>query len=1270
MKKFLFTFSFAFLLCYSGLFAGKGYDVTFSQPQSKIYELNFTLGNYDLTSVTIDNINYTKLIFEGTVFTRLNGFAELPFLNASVVLSGNKNVTLNVIEGDYVEYSLSDPMLPSRGVIYRDQDPSTIPYQISPSSMRDEWYPQQLASNTSPYILKDLRGTTVYVYPFRYNAVQNVLRVYKNLTVQLIENDSPVVNPLSKQPQKILRELDGLYRTVFINYKQTLEDLTIGEFGDILVICTNRDETAIQPYIDWKKDKGYNVFEEVVSTGTNVKTLIQNDYNANNNILYVQLVGDWADIKSDIGTSQSAPMDPQLGCVAGSDQQPDICIGRFSANSAAQVTLQVDKVMNYEINPETGGTWYKGALGIGSDQGSGIGDDGEMDKVHIQNIWDNKLDPFTYDNYFTAYDPGAGASNVSNAVNTGISIINYCGHGSPTSWGTTGFSNNNVNALTNGDMLPIIFSVACNNGNFHDPSDCFAEAWLKKNNGGAVMFLGGTISQPWDPPMRGEDYFDDLLIGGYDYTAHPGQNGISTTEGRTTIGSIVFNGLVLMTTESGGTDDWETAKTWTLFGDVAMQPRTDTPGDLTLSSNLVLVGLDFTTTITGPNGPVPNAMVCLSQDGEYFHGVTNATGTVSFPQTLTPGTAKLVVTAFNMETIDEDVTVVPPTGAYLIVSSCDVDDSGGNNNGQADYGETVMLNIAAENVGNEVASGVTATLQSTDPYITIIEDSYTYGDVPAGTVVNGDGAFSISVAEDAPDTHYAVFEVEFEDAGKSSWTGTMSVMLHAPVLELGDYTISDPTGNNNGKIDPGETVSIVMNVENNGSSTAYNVGGMLNCTDPFVTIQQASVNYGNVGPGTSSEQSFVISADIATPAGHLAQFNLAFTADMNIMVTGSFSEVIGQIPVLLLDLDGNNNSAQSMLDALANLDFSAEYSTTFPSNLSLYSSIFVCLGIYPDNHVLSSSEGQTLADYLDGGGNLYMEGGDTWYFDAQTPVHDMFNVNATSDGASDLGTILGQTGTFTEGMSFNYSGDNSWIDHIGPVGAAYNIFQNQSPSYGTGVAYDEGTYRTIACSHEFGGLDDGTSPSTKEELMASYLEFFGFTGNPLVAYFSADNTEICEGDMVSFTDLSLGNAISWEWTFEGGTPAVSNNQNPTVAYETAGIYDVSLIVSDGEDTTSVSFPDYITVNTCISVEENDINTIFVYPNPNNGIFTVELGNVLNENVAVNVLNSLGSVVFSKDIVTSGNGMRTTLDLSTLNKGMYFLVIENYQGNTVKRIIIR
>jgi len=106
----------------------------------------------------------------------------------------------------------------------------------------------------------------------------------------------------------------------------------------------------------------------------------------------------------------------------------------------------------------------------------------------------------------------------------------------------------------------------------------------------------------------------------------------------------------------------------------------------------------------------------------------------------------------------------------------------------------------------------------------------------------------------------------------------------------------------------------------------------------------------------------------------------------------------------------------------------------------------------------------------------------------------MCNIDGTADGTSDMSIVTGETGTMTEGMSFVYSatGENSYMDHLDPISPAVLILENQATTpYGTGVAYDEGTYKTIGTSHEFGGLDDGSSPSTKEELMYQYLDFFG-----------------------------------------------------------------------------------------------------------------------------------------------------------------------------------
>jgi PKD repeat protein len=281
----------------------------------------------------------------------------------------------------------------------------------------------------------------------------------------------------------------------------------------------------------------------------------------------------------------------------------------------------------------------------------------------------------------------------------------------------------------------------------------------------------------------------------------------------------------------------------------------------------------------------------------------------------------------------------------------------------------------------------------------------------------------------------------------------------------------------------------------------------------------------------------------------------------------------------------------------------------------------------------------------------------------------MFSINATSDGGSDLSTVAGFSGTFTEGMSFSYSGDNSWIDHIEATGDAFDILENQSPTYVTAVAYDAGDYKTIASSHEFGGLDDGNSPSTKADLMNVYLEFFGFS-NVLTALFSSNTDEICENEVVEFYDVSTGDVISWQWTFEGGQPATSSFQNPMVMYSEAGTYDVTLTVSDGVDSHSVTIEDFITVNVCTGAEEQLIEKISIQPNPNNGIFTVEFSNVLRNIATIKVFNTLSNVVYKEENVAMEGSFRTTIDLSNLDEGLYFLVIENYQGSTVHRIIIR
>ncbi len=200
--------------------------------------------------------------------------------------------------------------------------------------------------------------------------------------------------------------------------------------------------------------------------------------------------------------------------------------------------------------------------------------------------------------------------------------------------------------------------------------------------------------------------------------------------------------------------------------------------------------------------------------------------------------------------------------------------------------------------------------------------------------------------------------------------------------------------------------------------------------------------------------------------------------------------MVEPIPVFIFEPDGTPLSGAAIALELDAMGIAYDTGTTLPENPSLYRSIFACLGVFSTNHQLTQAEGQELFDFLDLGGRIYMEGGDTWAYDTETAVHPYFNIDGLIDGAGDAGPIQGAVGTFSDGMYFQYTGGNSYIDHIAPIGGAEAVFLNVTPAYINGVAYDSGTYRTVGTSFKFGGLVDGTEPSTKGHLLEKILEFF------------------------------------------------------------------------------------------------------------------------------------------------------------------------------------
>ncbi len=271
-------------------------------------------------------------------------------------------------------------------------------------------------------------------------------------------------------------------------------------------------------------------------------------------------------------------------------------------------------------------------------------------------------------------------------------------------------------------------------------------------------------------------------------------------------------------------------------------------------------------------------------------------------------------------------------------------------------------------------------------------------------------------------------------------------------------------------------------------------------TNPSTPVYSDSSTVANLAPGDTTTVTFstwtALSGSysaIAFTWQHLDENHSNDSVSLNFQViqpsTGN--------DYLVWDLDQNNSSGPIVDSLLSALGYNGIYTTSlaYADSLSNFSSVWVFLGIFSQNYVIveGSPEAVALENYIASGGNVYMEGGDVWYYDPMVGGHDFgptFGINALADGSGDLSTVLGETGTFTNGMSFSYSGENNWIDHIQPTGSAFLIFENSSPTYGAGVANDNGSYKTVGTSFELGGLVDGSSPSTKLDLVQQIMNFF------------------------------------------------------------------------------------------------------------------------------------------------------------------------------------
>ena len=849
-----------------------GPEVTLVSSSEQQVVIDFTLGGFNLTRVSTPNgIQQVVSVPEMAAMLEA-GAPELPHFPVPTIIGDQAEMQVNVTKSDYTDFENVE-IAPSKGNISRQINPDDVPYTYGEMYSQNAFYPAAQAYLETPYIIRDYRGQNIEVYPFAYNPVTKTLRVYHNMTIEMRKVSDNGENPkiARKASAKVSPEMKATYAHRFINYKENSNRYTfVVDRGEMLVICADQFMEGMQPFVDWKNQSGrpttmVSVSEVGGNNDNTIKAYITNLYNdPEHNLAYVLFVGDYEHITPHSVSGERS--DNWFGQIEGSDRYEEILIGRFSVQTDAHVASQVNKVLYYERDLEEGLTWVNKGLGIGY-IGAGSGHYGEDDYQHIDLIRDT-LEHYTYEHVTELHGGGGGATttSISNTINEGVSIINYCNHGSETSWGVANYSNSHVNALVNDYKWPVVWSVACLCGKFNYGSECFAEAWMRATDNttgvptGAIGGMFSWMSQPWIPPMYGQDEMVDIL-----------------TEWRSadlynhTLGGASLNGNFNVM-DMSGSSGYDTHDTWILFGDPSLMVRTDNPVNMnvTCSPAVLMLGmneLEVTTTDT------PYGIATLMMDGEVLSSgmiVDNAC-TLTFPAMSNVGNATLTVIGYNKVTEIMTIEVLPAEGPYITVS-------GYEPNFAAVNLET-NLSMSFKNVGVDATSGTTTvSLTSTDERLTLINATAEFDVLPANEIVTLNNAFSFIVAEGVADGERFQIDVTM-NCGTNTWLGKAFITAGQAIL---DYTGTDWAG---GYV-PGETLVLVPNFQNIGHYMATNAIATISCESPYITILNETFEMGTIDPEGIAACPFQIT--IAPECPETEQIPVRFTmeADGGLMAEG------------------------------------------------------------------------------------------------------------------------------------------------------------------------------------------------------------------------------------------------------------------------------------------------------------------------------------------------------------------------------------------------
>jgi hypothetical protein len=674
----------------------------------------FSYGSIESIEIATERGTFSEIAIEGTYASGEIGTPELPASHQLLAVPFGATPRVNVISYTTTDYRLSDygigTILPHQPSVRKDQNPEDVEFVYNTAAY------QTRSLATAPEATIEMQGTmrgirigSLLINPVSYNPAANTLRVFNDIEVEVSFDSADRAETERMLLSTYSPYFDIVYKQMF-NYRQILDVYTdhpdLMAYPVHMIVITPEDYiTALQPWINWKIQKGFDV--NVVTTtqaGGNynaIQSYVQNLYNTGVNQgatpTFVILVGDTGQVPGKTsGNATQKVTDLYYGSIDG-DYFPDMFYSRMSAENTNQVTAIVNKILQYEQYTMPDPSYLSNVTLIAGWDSYWNARIGRPTINYATTYYYNTAHGF---NQVNAYLQQGQYTGCYNTLNTGVGFINYTAHGSETSWSDPQFTVSNVNALTNANKYFLAMGNCCLTGNFGHSQPCFGEAMLRGENKAAYSYIGSCPVTYWY-----EDYY--FGVGAttvmnqtptLENTATGVYDGIWMDDTYNTVSSITFLGNIAVCYASTG--GYQTSSSplyyWQAYhvlGDGSIMPYRVNPTPNTVSHASTFPAGATSFQVSAEAG----SYVGISQNNVLKGAaLVPASGSVSVPVAagITSGQVRIVVTKPQRQPYIQDINVGGAPQSFTISVSANPT-IGGTVSGGGTYNQGQSCTVTA-----------------------------------------------------------------------------------------------------------------------------------------------------------------------------------------------------------------------------------------------------------------------------------------------------------------------------------------------------------------------------------------------------------------------------------------------------------------------------------------------------------------------------------------------------------------------------------------------